>query len=115
MLTAITMLLILGSAVGICLLIGIRSLEEEDEEERLVPFAVLPIPDGNPDTKAFLERLGGQLSWMDASILQSVVLVYQTPEGETLCRNMAQQYDFFTCLSRTETAELIESIFQQKK
>lgn len=114
MLTAMAILLILGSAVGICLLIGTYSLEGDRKKDRLLPFAVLPIPDGDPDTKAFLERLGGQLSWMDANILQSVILVYRSPEGEQLCREMARQYDFFTCLSQAQTAELIEGIFQRE-
>jgi hypothetical protein len=79
------------------------------EPDVLMPFAVLPITDGSASTSAFLARFAGQAAWMDSSVLRSVLLVYQDTDiaAEQLCRNMEQQYDFFTALSLTQAKCLL--------
>jgi hypothetical protein len=79
------------------------------KDMHLVPFSVLPVQNALPSTKAYLELLAGQVAWMDSSVMQSMVLMY--PDGDEeicqLCREMAQQYDFFTCMSLSQTQELL--------
>ncbi len=79
------------------------------KDMHLVPFSVLPIPDALPSTKAYLELLAGQIAWMDSAVMQSMVLVYPDGDAETaeLCREMAQQYDFFSCMSLSQTQALV--------
>lgn len=76
---------------------------------QLVPFSVLPVQDAQPSTKAFLELLAGQIAWMDSSVLQSMVLMYRDGDEVTasMCREMAQQYDFFSCMSLSEAQALL--------
>lgn len=86
-----------------------RSLPET--ENKLLPFAILPVPDGSPSTKAFLEFYASQISWMDSEILHSVLLVYpeQTPDACMLCEEMSRQYDFFMPVSVSETEMILET------
>lgn len=113
MTTAIVMLLVLGALIGGAVLTAVLIEPDAGKPEKLVPIAVLPIPDGAPETKAFLELLAGQLAWIDASLLQSVILVYRCPEAQGLCLEMAKQYDFFSCLSVEETKNMIEGYFNK--
>ncbi len=77
----------------------------------LVPFSVLPVHNALPSTKAYLELLAGQIAWMDSAVMQSMVLVYADNDAETeqLCREMAQQYDFFSCMSLSQTCALLHA------
>ncbi len=78
-------------------------------EPRLLPFAVLPVPDGMPDTKAFLEFYASQIAWMDSDILTTVVLLYpeQDSSAKQLCTEISRQYDFFTVASLSEAQQLL--------
>jgi len=78
-------------------------------EGTLVPFSVLPVQNAQPSTRAFIELLAGQIAWMDSSVLQSMVLMY--PDGDdgtaAMCQELARQYDFFSCMSLSETQKLL--------
>ena len=78
-------------------------------EPKLLPFAVLPVPDGLPETKAFLEFYASQIAWMDSEILTTVLLIYpeQELQAEQLCTEMSRQYDFFTAVSLPEAQQIL--------
>ena len=79
-------------------------------KSKLIPFAVLPVPDGSPAARAFLERYAGQIAWMDSEILRCVFLVYpdDSPDAEILCTDMHRQYDFFSPVSLTEMLKILK-------
>ncbi len=80
------------------------------QPELLAPFAVLPIRNADASTRAFLELFAGQVAWMDSSVLHSVILMYADEDAQTaqMCAEIAQQYDFFTCMSLSEVQRLLE-------
>ena len=84
-----------------------RSLPEP--ERKLLPFAVLPVPDALPSTKAFLEFYASQIAWMDSEILKTVLLIYpeNAPQAEQLCIEISRQYDFFTPVCLSQAQELL--------
>ena len=81
------------------------------EAQKLIPFAVLPVPDSSPSSKAFLEFYASQIAWMDSEILYTVLLVYpeNAPDVRQLCEEISRQYDFFTPLSLSQAKQLLES------
>lgn len=103
--------------IGIMLLAGIGGFltysllmpRPMSKDMRLVPFAVLPVQNALPSTRAYLELLAGQIAWMDSSVMQSMVLMYPDGDAEIrqLCHEMTQQYDFFTCMSLSQVRELL--------
>ncbi len=96
-------LLLLGGGLILCLAASMKT----PEEPQLVPFAVLPVPDAEPDTKAFLEYYAGQLAWIDSGMLRSVILIYDSPASEALCREMSRQYAFFCAMAFPEIQQLL--------
>ena len=80
------------------------------ESKNLIPFAVLPVPDSSPSSKAFLEFYASQIAWMDSEILYTVLLVYpeNAPDVQQLCEELSCQYDFFNSLSISQAKELLE-------
>lgn len=80
------------------------------EQKKLIPFAVLPVPDSSPSSKAFLEFYASQIAWMDSEILYTVLLVYpeHAPDVQNLCEEISRQYDFFTPLSLPQAKQLLE-------
>lgn len=101
---------ILLAALGGALLYALFSVTEQGQTEMLHPFAILPVPDDSPSTKAFLHRYASQIAWMDESILRCVLLVYLPEEAGTgeLCAEMAREYDFYTAMSLPEAQKLLE-------
>lgn len=108
---------LLFAAIGGFLAYVICSPTEVGQPASLVPFTVLPVTDAAPSTKAFLELFAGQVSWMDSSVLQCVVLVHPDGDEDTaqICRELARQYDFFTCMSLSQVQSLLAQrlIFSQ--
>ena len=99
-------ILILAGVIFIILL----SVPERETKETLIPFAVLPVPDAMPSTKAFLRHLASQLAWMDAEVLRCVILIYP-PENETiheLCQEMARDYSIYSVRSLAEIHDLLD-------
>ncbi|MDE5564210.1 MAG: hypothetical protein K2I93_03570 [Oscillospiraceae bacterium] len=96
----LTLLLGIGGAVMFALL----STPDTETEEKLQPFAVLPVPDGNPGTEAFLRHYASQVAWMDTQVLRCVLLVYlpEHTDACTLCQDMAREYEVYTAVSLTE-------------
>ena len=90
-------LLLLGAAWAVLL-----SLCCENTEETAYPdaFAVLPVPEDTPAMRAYLQAYAAQILWMDAHVLQRVILVC-TRESEALCRDMAQHYSCYTVMTLT--------------
>jgi len=84
-----------------------RSLPEP--EQKLIPFAVLPVPDGTPSTRAFLEFYASQIAWMDSEILTTVLLIYpeNQNQAESLCIEISRQYDFFTPVSLSQAQKIL--------
>lgn len=99
-------ILILSGVILVILL----SVPDRERKEKLIPFAILPIPDAKPSTQAFLRHLASQLVWMDAEVLRCVMLVY--PEGDEgikeLCHEMAREYSVYNAQSLTEMHELLD-------
>ena len=67
---------ILLTAIGGVLVYVLLCVPEQTQEEVLQPFAILPVPDGSPSTKALLHHYASQIAWMDEEILRCVLLVY---------------------------------------
>lgn len=86
-----------------------RSLPET--KNVLTPFAVLPVADSSPSTKAFLEFYASQIAWMDSEILYTVLLVYPEnhPAVQELCEEISRQYDFFSPVSLSQAEYLLQS------
>lgn len=107
--TVVLLSVLLLMSVGGLLAYVICSPTQIGQPASLVPFTVLPVTDAAPSTKAFLELFAGQVSWMDSSVLQCVVLVHPDGDENTaeLCRELARQYDFFTCMSLTQAQGLL--------
>lgn len=101
---------ILLAALGGALLYAFLSPAGPGKTEMLHPFAILPVPDDSPSTKAFLHRYASQIAWMDESVLRCVLLVYLPEEAGTgeLCAEMAREYDFYTAMSLPEAQKLLE-------
>ena len=101
------LLLIVCAALVIALLSG----KPETPEERLLPVAVLPVPDGKPSTRAFLEHLASQVAWMDSNVLRCVLLIYpeQSPEIRALCEEMEREYAFYTAMSLPDVHDLLNA------
>ena len=101
-------LLCLGLAVAAALL---YTPEQPQEERRLTPFAVLPVAEDTPSLRAFLHELAAQVSWMDAAVLHSVILVYpeDAPALRELCEEAAQNYEVFMAMSLPQMEALLES------
>lgn len=107
--TVVLLSVLLLMAVGGLLAYVICSPTQIGQPASLVPFTILPVTDAAPSTKAFLELFAGQVSWMDSSVLQCVMLVHPDGDEETaeLCRELARQYDFFTCMSLSQAQRLL--------
>ena len=99
--------LIAGSLAVFCFFVS--SLPED--ENQLLPFAVLPVSECSPSVKAFLEFYGAQIAWMDSEILYTVLLVYpdDNPDIQKLCEEISRQYDFFTPVSLPEAKRMLEA------
>ena len=84
-----------------------RSLPQS--ENSLTPFAVLPVADASPSTKAFLEFYASQIAWMDSEILYTVLLVYPEnyPAVQELCEDISRQYDFFSPVSLPQAEQIL--------
>ena len=92
------------------ILILLLSIPDREQQETLVPFAVLPVPNATPETQAFLRHLASQLAWMDAEVLRCVILVYP-PENKTiqeLCQEMAREYSLYSVRSLSEVHQLLD-------
>ena len=87
------LLLVIGTAV----LLALLSTTDGENVESPAAFAFLPVPEDTPHVRAFLEYYASQVSWMDASVLQCVILV-STPQSASLCADLAR--DFFVFLVR---------------
>ena len=107
--------LLLLASIGGFLLCSLLLPRPVQPMQTLVPFSVLPVHDALPATEAYLELLAGQIAWMDSAVMQSMVLVFQDDDTETaeLCRKIAQQYDFFTCMTLTQAKELLEARMEE--
>lgn len=97
------------AALGAAVFCVLLKAPEEHGNEALCPFAVLPVTDAAPSTRAFLERYASQIAWMDESVLRCVLLVYLPEEtnAQALCSDMAREYDFFTAVSLPEAQALL--------
>ncbi len=106
-LVGVSLLLIVCAALVIALLSG----KPETPEERLLPVAVLPVPDGKPSTRAFLEHLASQVAWMDTNVLRCVLLVYpeHAPDIQALCEEMEREYAFYTAISLPDVHRLLDA------
>ena len=82
-----------------------------EAENKLLPFAVLPVSDCSPSVKAFLEFYASQIAWMDSEILYTVLLVYPDDDSgiQKLCEEISRQYDFFTPVSLSEAKQILDS------
>ena len=100
------LILILGSLTAFAFF----SKSLPDENQKLTPFAVLPVPDSSPSVKAFLEFYASQIAWMDSEILYTVLLIYpeNAPDVQQLCEEISRQHDFFTPLSLPQAQQLLE-------
>lgn len=105
----LTGLLILAG-IGGFLAFSLLSAQPSAEGAALSPFCIVPVHCGDAATKAFLELLGGQIAWMDSSVLRSAVLMYPDEDAQaaSLCEEMARQYDFFSCMSLRQAQALLE-------
>ncbi len=106
----ILLICMLGFVVlGGLLIFGMVPFRKEPEEQTLVPFAVMPVTNAEPSTKAFLELYAGQIAWMDSSMLRSVILVYEDEnhDAAALCQELSRQYDFFSCMSLCSVQNLL--------
>ena len=99
--------LIAGSLAVFCFFVS--SLPED--ENQLLPFAVLPVSECSPSVKAFLEFYGAQIAWMDSEILYTVLLVWpdDNPEIQNLCEEISRQYDFFTPVSLSQAKQILDA------
>lgn len=100
--------ILLAAFCGLLLCAILHRAEPEDTGV-LHPFAILPVPDGKPSTRAFLHRYASQIAWMDESILRCVLLVYspEDMETKTLCSEMAREYSFYTAMSLPDAQKLL--------
>ncbi len=107
----LTGLLCLGGWLFYCLC----NTSPASEEPVLVPFALLPVPDALPSTRAFIELHASQIAWMDAQLLRSMILLYEDGNraSEALCREMIRQYPFFSCMSLSEVQPLLSARLRQ--
>ena len=85
-----------------------------ENQNPLMPFSVILVPDHRPATKAFLEYYASQIAWMDSSLLRCMILLYPDgdPEAEMLCRDMSREHEFFTACSVSQFREFLDA--QQK-
>ncbi len=106
--------ILLLAGIGGFLLYSLLLPHSASGVQRLVPFSVLPVQEASPSVRAHLELLAGQIAWMDSAVMQSMVLVYPDGNAEAaeLCREMARQYAFFSCMSLTETQQLLTARMQ---
>ena len=88
------LLLIIGGIVLVTLLFA----KDSENAEHPEAFAILPVPEDTPHTRAFLEYYASQISWMDASVLHCVILV-SNPQTEALCADLARDYNCYTAMS----------------
>ena len=91
------MLLGIGGAVTFALL----STPAREDVENPAAFAVLPVPESSPSARAFLEYYASQVSWMDAQVLQCVILI-GTQESYPLCEEFAREYACFAAMTLAE-------------
>lgn len=86
----------------------------EENQNLLMPFSVILVPDCLPATKAFLEYYASQIAWMDSSLLQYMLLLYpdNNPDAEMLCRDMSREHEVFTACSVSEFRAFLDA--QQK-
>ncbi len=100
---------ILLTAIGGVLVYVLLCVPEQTQEEVLQPFAILPVPDGSPSTKALLHHYASQIAWMDEEILRCVLLVYLPEDGKAaeLCQDMAREYVFYTAMTLEEAQHLL--------
>lgn len=91
-------LLIILAGVLLCIC---TNPDDPTETGILAPFCILPVAHTSPSVRAFLERYAAQTAWIDSAVLHSVILVYPDDDAEAalLCEEMAEQYDFFSCMS----------------
>ncbi|MCR5718472.1 MAG: hypothetical protein K6F80_05505 [Oscillospiraceae bacterium] len=99
----------LGGAVLIVLLTGSNA----EEKPHCGAFALLPVTEDSPSERAFLEYYASQIMWMDADILQCVILVC-TPESEELCQEMTRNYTCYRMMALQEVQEHIAAQFREK-
>ena len=101
-------LLLVGA--GCMVLLALYRPEEAVQEERLCPFAVLPVRDGSPCTEALLRQYAAQVAWMDAEVLRCVLLVYPPEDADAaeLCREMVREYAVFAAASLPEALAMME-------
>nr|MDE6729223.1 hypothetical protein [Oscillospiraceae bacterium] len=85
-----------------------------ENQNLLMPFSVILVPDHLPATKAFLEYYASQIAWMDSSLLRCMILLYpdENPDAELLCRDMSREHEFFTACSVSQFREFLDA--QQK-
>lgn len=105
---------VLGSVLLYALLYPVG---ENDENCVLSPFSVLPVPDGEPSTRAFLERLAGQIAWMDSSVMQTLILIHldSDTEAAALCEDISRQYDFISCMSLSQAQNFLANRLKNAK
>ena len=86
-------------------------------EKKLSPFAVLPVPDSSPESKAFLKFYASQIAWMDSEILYTVLLIYpeNSPDIQQLCEEFSLQYDFFEPVTLSQAKQLLDSNFKNSE
>lgn len=104
-LIGVPMLLAVAGVIAFALL----CVPDPPQEERLCPFAVLPVPEASPTVQALLRHYASQVVWIDAQVLRCVLLVYppENPDAEALCKDMAREYEVYTALPLPEAAALM--------
>ena len=101
--------LLLG--LGAAILAVLLTPGNTDDAFALEVFAMLPVPDSAPATRAFLEYYASQIVWMDAAVLRCVILV-ANEESLPLCQELARDYPCYTAMTLVQARAFLDSKFE---
>ena len=94
--------------IGIAVLTALFLTPDNETAESPQAFAFLPVPEDSPHVRAFLEFYASQISWMDASVLQCVILV-STPQTQALCADLARDYACYAAMTLDEAQHFLSN------
>ena len=106
-LIGILLLVCVGAAISAVLL----AAGDNDEPFALDVFAMLPVPDSAPATRAFLEYYASQIMWMDADVLRCVILV-ANEESLPLCQELARDHACYTAMTLPQARAFLDGKFE---
>jgi hypothetical protein len=92
--------------IGIAVLTALFFTPDIEEADSPQAFAFLPVPEDSPHVRAFLEFYASQILWMDASVLQCVILI-STPQTQELCTDLARDYACYATMTLDEAHHFI--------